>query len=91
VVEISFVRAKWWCEEGGVYVGIIRTYMCGEQGGFTPRNHMVEEGVSRKWYNSSRDETSVGMYKLEEAMEKSCSDLFPIHQRKCTYGRMEIL
>jgi hypothetical protein len=42
-------------------------------------------------YNFSSDETSVGMYKLKEAMKKSCSDLLAIHQRKCTHGRMKIL
>jgi hypothetical protein len=53
---------------------------------------MTQEGVYRgEWYNSSSGETSVGIYKLKEAMEKSCSDLLVIHQRKCTYGRMEIL
>jgi hypothetical protein len=25
--------AKWWCEEGRVYVGIVGSEMCGEQGG----------------------------------------------------------
>jgi hypothetical protein len=66
--------------------------MCGEQGGFTPRNHMAQDAVSRgEWYNSSSSETLVGMYKLKKAMEKSCSNLLVIHQRKCTYGRMEIL
>jgi hypothetical protein len=60
--------------------------------GFTPQNHMTQEGVYRgEWYNSSSGETSVGIYKMKEAMEKSCSDLLVIHQRKCTYGRMEIL
>jgi hypothetical protein len=29
-------------------------------------------------------------YKLEEAIEMSCSDLFAIHHRKCMYGGMEI-
>jgi hypothetical protein len=33
--------------------------------------------------NFSSSETSVGMYKLKEAMEKFCSDLLPSHQRKC--------
>jgi hypothetical protein len=29
-------------------------------------------------------------YKLEEAIEMSCSDLLAIHHRKCIFGRMEI-
>jgi hypothetical protein len=33
--------------------------------------------------NCSSGETSVGMYKLNEAMEKFCSDLLASHQRKC--------
>jgi hypothetical protein len=41
-------------------------------------------------YNSLSGKTSVGLYKLEEAMEKHCSDLLARHHRKCTHGRMEI-
>jgi hypothetical protein len=33
--------------------------------------------------NCSSSETSVGMYKLKEAMEKFCSDLLASHRRKC--------
>jgi hypothetical protein len=33
--------------------------------------------------NCSSCETSVGMYKLKEAIEKFCSDLLALHQRKC--------
>jgi hypothetical protein len=33
--------------------------------------------------NCSSGETSVGMYKLKEAIEKFCSDLLASHQRKC--------
>jgi hypothetical protein len=29
-------------------------------------------------------------YKLDETIEKSCSDLLAIHQRKCIFGTMEI-
>jgi hypothetical protein len=28
-------------------------------------------------------------YKLEEAIEMSCSDLLAIHQRECIFGKME--
>ncbi len=35
-------------------------------------------------------ETSVGTYKLDETIEKSCSDLLAIHQRQCIFGKMEI-
>jgi hypothetical protein len=30
-------------------------------------------------------------YKLDETIEKPCSDLLAIHQRKCIHGVMEIL
>jgi hypothetical protein len=44
----------------------------------------AQEGISRgEWYNSSSDETSKGMYKVKEAIEKSCSDLLAAHPRKC--------
>jgi hypothetical protein len=33
--------------------------------------------------NCSSGETSVGMYKLKEAIEKFCSDLLASHRRKC--------
>jgi hypothetical protein len=33
--------------------------------------------------NCSSGETSVGMYKLKEAIEKFCSDLPTSHQQKC--------
>jgi hypothetical protein len=33
--------------------------------------------------NCSSGETSVGMYKRKEAMEKFCSDLLASQQRKC--------
>jgi hypothetical protein len=33
--------------------------------------------------NYSSGETSVGMYKLKEAIEKFCSDLLASHWRKC--------
>jgi hypothetical protein len=66
--------------------------MCMEHGGLNPQNHKSQDGVSRgEWYNCPSGETSVGMYKLKEDMEKSCSDHLAIHQRKCTHGRMEIL
>jgi hypothetical protein len=29
-------------------------------------------------------------YKLDETIEKSCSDLLAIHQRQCIFGKMEI-
>jgi hypothetical protein len=29
-------------------------------------------------------------YKLDEIIEKSCSDLLAIHQRQCIFGKMEI-
>jgi hypothetical protein len=36
--------------------------------------------------NCSSGETSVGMYKLNEAIEKFYSDLLVSHQRKCDYA-----
>jgi hypothetical protein len=36
--------------------------------------------------NCSSGETSVGMYKLKEAMGKFCNDLLASHQRKCGYA-----
>jgi hypothetical protein len=33
--------------------------------------------------NCCSGETSVGMYKLKEAIEKFCSDLLASHRRKC--------
>jgi hypothetical protein len=29
-------------------------------------------------------------YKLDETIEKSCSDLLAIHQRQCIFDKMEI-
>ena len=53
-------------------------------GGCTPRNHMAQEGDSSvKGFTSAMGETSVGTYKLEEAIEMPCSDCPRIHQRKC--------
>jgi hypothetical protein len=48
---------------------------------------MAQEGsLEFNGENCSSDETSVGMYKLKEAMEKFCSDLLASHQRKCDCG-----
>jgi hypothetical protein len=38
-----------------------------------------------------RGSLELGMYKLEEAMEKPCSDLLVVHHIKCTHGRMDSL
>jgi hypothetical protein len=44
---------------------------------------MAKEGVSRvQWLICSSGETSVGLYKPKEALEKFCSDLLAAHQRK---------
>jgi hypothetical protein len=40
-------------------------------------------GLQSLMENCSSGETSVGMYKLKEAMEMFCSDLLASHQRKC--------
>jgi hypothetical protein len=51
--------------------------------GGTPQNHQAQEGsLELNGYNCSSGETSVGMYKLKEATENSCSDLLASHQRK---------
>jgi hypothetical protein len=45
---------------------------------------MAQEGsLEFNGWNCSSDETSVGMYKLTEAIEKFCSDLLASHRRKC--------
>ena len=52
--------------------------------GSIPRNHMAQEGASSvKGFTSAMGETSVGTYKLEEAVEMPCSDCPRIHQREC--------
>jgi hypothetical protein len=40
-------------------------------------------GLQRFMENCSSGETSVGMYKLKEAMEKFCSDLLTPTPKKC--------
>jgi hypothetical protein len=40
-------------------------------------------GLKSQMDNCSSGETSVGVYKLKEAMEKFYSDLQALHQRKC--------
>jgi hypothetical protein len=40
-------------------------------------------GLYRLMENCSSSETSVGTYKLKEAIEKFCSDLLDSHRRKC--------
>jgi hypothetical protein len=52
--------------------------------GVTLRIHMAQEGgLWSLMENCSSGETSVGMYKLKEAIEKFCSDLLASHRRKC--------
>jgi hypothetical protein len=54
--------------------------------GVTPWIHKAQEGGLYSLMEiCSNGETSVGMYKLKEAIEKFCSDLLASHQRKCEY------
>jgi hypothetical protein len=76
VVEISSVRAKWWCEEGGYTSELLRATCVGNRGDLLIRTTRHKRGsLELNGYNCSSDETLVGMYKLKEAMEKACSDL----------------
>jgi hypothetical protein len=43
------------------------------------KTHKAQEGASG-WVR----------YKLDETIEKSCSDLLAIHQRQCIFGKIEI-
>jgi hypothetical protein len=45
--------------------------------------HGTRGGLQSLMENCSSGETSVGMYKLKEAMKEFCSDLLASHQRKC--------
>jgi hypothetical protein len=42
------------------------------------------------WTADTLGETLVGTCKLEEAIEKPCSDFLSIHHRKCIHDRLEI-
>jgi hypothetical protein len=53
-------------------------------------NHKAQGGLLGGCDAHAGGETSVGMYKLDETIEKSCSDLLAIHQRQCIFGKMEI-
>jgi hypothetical protein len=86
VVEISFVRAKWWCEEGWIYVRITGREMGGEQGDLLFGSASLKRGSLEFNGNCSSGESSVGMYKLKEVMEEFCSDLMAAHQWKCVWA-----
>jgi hypothetical protein len=45
VVDADFVCVKWLCEEGGCMLKSSRV-RCMRTGGYTPRNHMTQEGAS---------------------------------------------
>ncbi|TVU11130.1 hypothetical protein EJB05_44696, partial [Eragrostis curvula] len=65
------------------YAGIVGREMCGDRRA-TPRNHLAQEGASRgQGYTFPIGGTSVGTYKLEEALEKPCCDLLAAYLRKC--------
>ncbi|TVU11131.1 hypothetical protein EJB05_44697, partial [Eragrostis curvula] len=65
------------------YAGIVGREMCGDRRA-TPRNHVAQEGASRgQGYTFPIGGTSVGTYKLEEALEKPCCDLLAAYLRKC--------
>jgi hypothetical protein len=44
VVEIIFIRAKWWCEEGWIYSGITESEMGGERGDLLFRSTRHKRG-----------------------------------------------
>jgi hypothetical protein len=67
-----------------VYTGIIGSEMGGERGGLLFRSTWNKRGsLEFNGENCSSGETSVGMYKLKEAIEKFCSNLLASHRRKC--------
>jgi hypothetical protein len=53
------------------------------KGGYSSDPHGTRGGLYILMENCSSGETSVGMYKLKEAIEKFCSDLLASHRRKC--------
>jgi hypothetical protein len=57
--------------------------MGGERGDLFLGSTRYKRGSLSLMENCSSGETSVGMYKLKEAMKKFCSDLLASHQRKC--------
>jgi hypothetical protein len=57
--------------------------MGGERGDLLFGTTWHKRGSLELMENWSSGETSVGMYKLKESMEKFCSDLLASHQRKC--------
>jgi hypothetical protein len=68
-----------------VYIRIVGSEMGGERGGggYSSDPHGTRGGLKCLMKNCSSGETSVGMYKLKEAIEKFCSDLLASHRRKC--------
>jgi hypothetical protein len=57
---------------GGVrkvgYTGIVVIEMCGEQGAYSSEPQGTTRALQRSMVNSSSDETSVGMYNLENQL-----------------------
>jgi hypothetical protein len=55
----------------------------GNEGGYSSDPQGTRGGLQSLMENCSSSETSVGMYKLKEAIEKFCSDLLASDRRKC--------
>jgi hypothetical protein len=53
------------------------------EGGYSLDPQGTRGGLWSLMENCSSGETSVGTYKLKEAIEKFCSDLLVSHRRKC--------
>jgi hypothetical protein len=83
VVEINFVRAKRWCEEGFSTPKSSGARWVVNEGRYSSDPHGTRGGLYSLMENCSSGETSVGMYKLKEAIEKFSSDLPASHRRKC--------
>jgi hypothetical protein len=66
-----------------VYARITESDMGGERGGLLFGSTRHKRGSIEFNGNCSSGETSVGMYKLKEDIEKFCSDLLASHRRKC--------
>jgi hypothetical protein len=75
VVEINFVCAKQWCEEGWYMPESLGVRWVLNEGCYSLDPQGTRGGLKSLMENCSRGETSVGMYKLKEAMEKFYSDL----------------
>jgi hypothetical protein len=77
------VHAKRWCEEGWYTSESPKVRWVVNEGIYSSDPQGTRGCLQSLMKNCSSGETSVGMYKLKEAIEKFCSDLLASHQRKC--------